>query len=118
MKPPSYTDDGQTPPEQHPCQLIICRNLYPANRWHWSVLMPDGHCYATSGESFASLDTALDSASILGAAVLEQAERDWSSGHPRYAKAMTGKNALSSSSSKATADKNDDKCPNDHNDDK
>jgi hypothetical protein len=79
----------------HPhCQLKIARIGAPDHLWFWTVTMPDGHCYATSGagKSFDSMDECMSDAQTNGRKWLEQADTIWRESHPRITAHLGGEN--------------------------
>ena len=59
-------------------KLIIERNVRPRHKWHWAVLMSNGHVFTTSKTSFnsarlAGIEAAFDGVEALGEA--EEAEK-------------------------------------------
>ena len=68
------------------CRLIICRNIAPANMWHWSVELPDGHMWNCSEKSYDSLAECMENANTDGVRQLNRADLAWAKDHPHYAK--------------------------------
>jgi hypothetical protein len=74
---PNPVDDPRSPGmNRHPhCSLSLTRSIAPDHLWHWSVTMPDGHCYAIKGGM--SFDVALESLRGEGVQRLHEADAKW-----------------------------------------
>lgn len=61
----------------HPqCKLSVTRSIAPEDRWFWSVVMPDGHCF-TASKSFPSLAEAVVDMVGKGTEELTRADEIW-----------------------------------------
>lgn len=61
--------------KSHNAQLSIQRSISPPDKWHWKVVLPDGHFWSVSAVSFDSATAAAIDAAEAGVKSLEAAER-------------------------------------------
>lgn len=63
------------------CQLRIGRSLAPDDKWHWMVVLPEGHHWR-SMSGFLSLGDCMQSAATEGMDALSMADERWRKEHP------------------------------------
>ncbi len=64
----------------HPhCQLLLARDIAPDDKWHWSVVMPDGHLFdIRGGMTFPEAVSSMHQAGIIS---LQKADDVWRKAH-------------------------------------